>query len=311
MTRSFAHEIQNVQKNDANRFRRMQEISEAMLDDFKEVYDMDIDSYSFRIEYENIRKLAGLSQDYLDLKEELATLERRVTVDDSHISDRRVYSLSALVVLITVLNLWAIYVFQISTKLDLGLGELTLYGLVLPSLVTLIVALPILARDRVAYVTGQGMRSTLAVTDSIVRKLKLHNPGLERLFGRHPYNEGSTIQEGISFLAKDNFEEAIRSFTVILRHNPRNVDAYVKRAYAYYNLRTKKSTNITAAEKDIDRAVQLNPSDAEIHYLRAAILASLGDGEGARNELNKTLAIDKNHVGASLALAEIEEILGN
>ena len=47
-----------------------------------------------------------------------------------------------------------------------------------------------------------------------------------------------------------------------------------------------------------DRAIQIEPTNAEFHYLRAYILSQLGDTAGECRELEETLRLDPNHAGA-------------
>jgi tetratricopeptide (TPR) repeat protein len=46
------------------------------------------------------------------------------------------------------------------------------------------------------------------------------------------------------------------------------------------------------------RAIEIEPMNAEFHYLRAYILSQLGDTAGERRELEATLRLDPNHQGA-------------
>jgi protein O-mannosyl-transferase len=46
------------------------------------------------------------------------------------------------------------------------------------------------------------------------------------------------------------------------------------------------------------RALEIEPTNAEFHYLRAYILSQLGDTAGERSELEETLRLDPNHAGA-------------
>lgn len=59
------------------------------------------------------------------------------------------------------------------------------------------------------------------------------------------------------------------------------------------------------ALKELDRLVKAQPDNAEVHFMIARAQGGLGNKNAYRTELDKTLQLNKNHVQARFALAEL------
>jgi len=66
-----------------------------------------------------------------------------------------------------------------------------------------------------------------------------------------------------------------------------------------------KSKDYTAAKLTLDRFIELDSSNPIAHYSLARVNAALGDNEGYRGALKKTLELDSNHIDARKGLVEI------
>ncbi len=94
---------------------------------------------------------------------------------------------------------------------------------------------------------------------------------------------------------------------------------YLKRAVAKRSLKPRYrynyalSLSATRQEKEalveIDAALQLEPDNAEMHYLRGVILLRKGDAAEAEKSFKKTLALAPGHEGAAHNLERLGELL--
>lgn len=74
---------------------------------------------------------------------------------------------------------------------------------------------------------------------------------------------------------------------------------YVHLAQAQINIAQR---NFSQAINEIQQALNLNPDDAETHYLLGAVYITIGNNQKALNEIQKTLTINPNHQNAQRAL---------
>ena len=92
----------------------------------------------------------------------------------------------------------------------------------------------------------------------------------------------------------EGYTRALDDYPRALALSPRSVNAYWRRGKAY--LLYKR--DLAAARKDLDVAIRLDPSQAELYVTRASILAWLGEPDAALVDLNQALAHKPHSVHA-------------
>lgn len=105
---------------------------------------------------------------------------------------------------------------------------------------------------------------------------------------------------GVSELMSGNFTKAVEVYTSILTKTPNNTDALFNRAAAYSEL---KKTN--EAIIDLNQCIELNRKDANVYYLRGALLIGLNKFDDGCKDI--TVAIELGHPKAN----EIQEMYCN
>ncbi|GIX07499.1 MAG: hypothetical protein KatS3mg115_1902 [Candidatus Poribacteria bacterium] len=112
---------------------------------------------------------------------------------------------------------------------------------------------------------------------------------------RFLYRIGRTLWE------QGDQEGAAQAWSRLLEQDASHAGALKGRGFARL-----EQGNLSGAREDLERAATLRPGDPEVHYaLGCCWIAS--DPTRARNELERTLALEPEHLGARLALAELAE----
>lgn len=100
------------------------------------------------------------------------------------------------------------------------------------------------------------------------------------------YNRNYIYWMGQQKMVDNNYEEAIEILNVLLRHDPKDFDAYFLRGIAKYNL-----GDLLGADSDFTRAVELNPVYTGAFYYRAITRSRLGNYDDALNDFRQAIEL--------------------
>jgi outer membrane protein OmpA-like peptidoglycan-associated protein len=106
------------------------------------------------------------------------------------------------------------------------------------------------------------------------------------------------FQKGMEFEKQNVFEEAIEMYTMAVMIDKNYSEAYFRRAKAYM---AAHKTFAVEARSDFDKAIDLNPTDAEAYYERGLLHAFILNNENARSDMRT--AANLGHQGARAWLA--------
>src|ERR671924_972187 len=141
------------------------------------------------------------------------------------------------------------------------------------------------------------------------------------------YNENLEFQKhdlyrkGINHMANEKLEDAIRSFELAIRIDPKYVDAWIKKGYAHFHLDEYtaaissydkaleidlnnaeawnlkglayyKMKNYDQAIRACEKAIDINPNDAMSWYNRACYLTLVGNVDEGMEALKRSIEID-------------------
>lgn len=112
---------------------------------------------------------------------------------------------------------------------------------------------------------------------------------------------------------KESVDEAIRFLTEAVERDPGLARAWVQLAGAYEiadNFGADPETSFSAAIAAAERAVQLDPMDANAHDILAVLFASSGDFERARKEFETALSLNPGSAGLLMSYAGWAGALG-
>src|SRR5271157_4499528 len=107
------------------------------------------------------------------------------------------------------------------------------------------------------------------------------------------------LQRGLCYLALGESQKAIQDLSRAAKSQPGNSYVLVVRARAIY-----VSGEYSKAETEIDKALELNPSDYDAKLLRVHILAANGQTQRAKEVLQQLETSGLPHIGYYLSLAE-------
>jgi len=93
-----------------------------------------------------------------------------------------------------------------------------------------------------------------------------------------------TFDDGFAAFNRNDFNLAIKYFTVIIENEPSIVDPFEYRAFCYFNL--KKYTQSLA---DVERAIAINQAKASYYNLRGAAKHMMGDDPAACIDFQKAI----------------------
>ena len=94
---------------------------------------------------------------------------------------------------------------------------------------------------------------------------------------------------GIGFAISGEYEQAIECFNKAIELDPNNADAYFSRGTTHARL-----SQYEKAIKDFDRAIELNPNYSEAYRNRGGAYAALSQHERAIEDLNKAIELNPN-----------------
>ncbi|MEI6079709.1 MAG: hypothetical protein WCQ53_03620 [bacterium] len=91
---------------------------------------------------------------------------------------------------------------------------------------------------------------------------------------------------------KKDYTVILKDYDATIRLNPKNGDAYRKRAIAKTELKDFKG-----AIKDCDKAIALNPKDTLAYFVRGWAKAELGNSKGAVKDYSTAIDLDPKQAG--------------
>ncbi len=135
------------------------------------------------------------------------------------------------------------------------------------------------------------------------------------------FQKRNLYQKGVNQMASEKLEDAIRSFDLALRIDPKYVDSWIKKGYAHFHLgqySTAISSYDNALEIDInngeawnmkglayyqmksferaiescDKAIDINPNDGMSWYNKACYLTVIGKADEGMEALKRSIEID-------------------
>ncbi len=98
---------------------------------------------------------------------------------------------------------------------------------------------------------------------------------------------GKRLQAGKDFLEKGFYEKAIKEFTIQLSSEKEDMQSIYLRGIAY-----RKQGKLTESLKDFDKAIRLNPNQADLLSDRAITYHLMNRGEEAIKDLDKAVELD-------------------
>ncbi|MBB3993592.1 tetratricopeptide (TPR) repeat protein [Sulfitobacter undariae] len=109
------------------------------------------------------------------------------------------------------------------------------------------------------------------------------------------------LKRGRDALAVGEFAEAIDHFTALTDHAPEFAEGFHARATAYY-----RADLYGPALADLERALELNPSNFNAIYGLAVMFEDLKDTRRAADLYRRVLALNPHHEGAEKALEKLK-----
>lgn len=95
---------------------------------------------------------------------------------------------------------------------------------------------------------------------------------------------------GITYIAKSDYDQAIRDFNEAIRLDPNLADAYYNRGVAHYH-----KGNYDQALQDYDEAIRLIPSYADAYNNRGATHRDLGQVDLAIRDYGEAIRLDPQY----------------
>ncbi len=114
------------------------------------------------------------------------------------------------------------------------------------------------------------------------------------------------LEKGERYLEKKEYENAVATFTKLLREHPGAYEAYLKRAAARSQLRDNEG-----AMADYEQAIKANPNAVEIYLQRGELQASLGEEEAAVRDYGEVLRLDPKNTRALLLRGQALKLNGD
>ncbi|MGE5125699.1 MAG: tetratricopeptide repeat protein, partial [Betaproteobacteria bacterium] len=120
---------------------------------------------------------------------------------------------------------------------------------------------------------------------------------LDPLLERDPENQAILYMLGTALMRDRQYERGQRVLDRILRRGD-SAEAHLVLAIA-----SREASDDLAAEKELRRALELNPKLPTANAILGELLVKMGDAPGAADALRRELAINPNHFDAHLLLA--------
>jgi tetratricopeptide (TPR) repeat protein len=103
------------------------------------------------------------------------------------------------------------------------------------------------------------------------------------------FQKHDLFHKGVSNMANDKFEDAIRSFELALRLDPKFVDAWIKKGYAHFHLGEYNS-----AISSYDRALEIDLNNSEAWNLKGLAYYKLKNYDKAIAACEKAVDVNPN-----------------
>jgi Flp pilus assembly protein TadD len=127
----------------------------------------------------------------------------------------------------------------------------------------------------------------------LVRKPKLESNTPETTKARYDdsaeFQKRDLYQKGVNQMASEKLEDAIRSFELALRIDPKYVDAWIKRGYAHFHL-----GQYTVAIHSYDKALDIDLNDGEAWNMKGLAYYKMNNYEKAVEACEKAIDINPN-----------------
>src|SRR5215831_5415646 len=103
------------------------------------------------------------------------------------------------------------------------------------------------------------------------------------------FQKRDLYQKGVNQMASEKLEDAIRSFELALRIDPKYVDAWIKKGYAHFHL-----GQYTVAIHSYDKALDIDLNDGEAWNMKGLAYYKMNNYEKAVEACEKAIDINPN-----------------
>jgi tetratricopeptide (TPR) repeat protein len=103
------------------------------------------------------------------------------------------------------------------------------------------------------------------------------------------FQKRDLYQKGVNQMASEKLEDAIRSFELALRIDPKYVDAWIKKGYAHFHL-----GQYTVAISSYDKALDIDLNDGEAWNMKGLAYYKMNNYEKAVEACEKAIDINPN-----------------
>ncbi|HXX97353.1 MAG TPA: tetratricopeptide repeat protein [Candidatus Bathyarchaeia archaeon] len=103
------------------------------------------------------------------------------------------------------------------------------------------------------------------------------------------FQKRDLYQKGVNQMASEKLEDAIRSFELALRIDPKYVDAWIKKGYAHFHL-----GQFTVAIHSYDKALDIDLNDGEAWNMKGLAYYKMNNYEKAVEACEKAIDINPN-----------------
>jgi len=103
------------------------------------------------------------------------------------------------------------------------------------------------------------------------------------------FQKRDLYQKGVNQMASEKLEDAIRSFELALRIDPKYVDAWIKKGYAHFHL-----GQYTVAISSYDKALDIDLNDGEAWNMKGLAYYKMNNYERAVEACEKAIDINPN-----------------
>jgi len=121
-------------------------------------------------------------------------------------------------------------------------------------------------------------------------KLESNTPETNRHYDDSAeFQKRDLYQKGVNQMASEKLEDAIRSFELALRIDPKYVDAWIKKGYAHFHL-----GQYTVAIHSYDKALDIDLNDGEAWNMKGLAYYKMNNYEKAVEACEKAIDINPN-----------------
>lgn len=120
-----------------------------------------------------------------------------------------------------------------------------------------------------------------------------------------------SLKKAISFFNKGDYRKACKEFEAYINHagdlnagkDQELIRMYMVEAYIEYSKKLENDGDSSSAVDQLERAIELQPKYADVHYGLAQLYEKTGQRPGSRESLKRALAINPNYFKARVMLA--------